>query len=212
MRLSLLTIIVTLLCCLNSTAQISVELGGGPSFSRSTSFRDALNKSTFDRRAHISDIYFYGNIGYKKNDHLTFILEGQYNVGGYKDFFDNQAPIKEISRKTKYITLVPKANWIVNNYLDFQVGPYLGFRMGEQYKIDDQEWQTNDIVEATSATDIGISLGVRAHIQRYSLTVAMQHGITSLESIDYTDANGIYLDTHNSRTAHFQVGLGYRLF
>ena len=212
MRLSVLTVIVILLCTYNSNCQISLEVGGGPSFSRSTSLGDRMDRSSFEYRDHISNFYLYGNIGYQKSDHFAFILEAQYNVGGYADTFDERAFFQKVSRKTKYISIVPKLNWIVNNYLDFQIGPYIGFRLDEQYKIDDLDWRTNDIVEATAATDIGVSLGVRAHVQRFSLTVAMQHGITSLESIDYTDENGIFLDRHNSRTAHFQIGLGYRLF
>ncbi len=59
--------------------------------------------------------------------------------------------------------------------------------------------------------DMELLTGTRIHIRRLFLYGSAQFGLTSVNSIEFTDVNGDPISTVRRRNLNFQFGAGYML-
>ena len=207
MRLSILTVIIVLLSTYHSFGQVTLEVGGGPSFSTWTAIPNHLVDSPVERkRNHINSYYIFTNAGYDITKNLGVILELQYATGGYID----ESGSSKSGVKRRHLVIAPKAQIKIIDLFDTFIGPYLGLAHNEKYLSGNVDWKDETYPSDLASTDYGIDFSIKTYLKRFSLSASVQYGIATLR--DNVDRDGNKINSHLPQTRRYQIGLGYRIF
>ena len=182
--------------------QFSIGLTGGINISK-TRF---INFGTLDPE---SAVYYFVGLtpGYQINEKVSLITDVQFSQKGYRDF----DPVSGVKSKVRfaYVDVLPQIEYWFHKSVSVGAGCNIGFKISEEYKLDNEDWFGNEDIEYTNSLDVGLVGTVKYHISKYHLLARVNYGLTNISDLDFTDINGQKIEDVKVKNMNFQLGGGY---
>ena len=192
---------VTLLIAFSSTAQFSVGVEAGANIS-------TVQFTNLDEAdpGFLPGAYVDVAPRYTINEKMSTLVDVQYTTKGHKN--SNTSGGIEVKKKYTYLSFSPQFEYLLGNVIGLSAGPYFAIKLYEGTKYPDQDWINTSELDLVSSTDLGVSIAVRAFLNRFYLKAAYEHGLADIGNVAFTDANGQTID-NKTRTRNIQLGVGY---
>ncbi len=147
---------------------------------------------------------FGGRFGYIFLDKIEVELGVLYNQRGGQ-MIDSNPGADDEKWLFKYLEFQPQVEYKIWPQLGAYAGAYYGIHLRSDRNIDGT-WE-EDVPGRFEENDFGLSFGLRAYIGRIFLQGQYDLGLTPVDSLIFTDANGVATEVdYTNRTIQLAVG------
>ena len=197
----LLTILMTLLLTESLLCQFNLNVSSGVNISNIKA-SDNLSNDSQSRLGYFLEFA----PSYRINDRVQLLLNLQYSQKGYKSV---EVPSVVSQRRIIYFDIIPELEYQVIDFLSLGLGINYGFRLDEQFKIDDGDWQDPTFARIIESDDFGLVGKVKFSLKQLYVFARYNLGLKSIATFTVTDLNGDHAGEGNWKNRNLQIGVGY---